>query len=205
MIQLNLYKQQTPVIINRCAVIIPTANCTVECHNRGNSTVNFLCGFFFVCFYVSGRVCAYEDIIHISTQNRVTAVCDFLFKCQFHKLLCGWGHILEALSEWNNGKSHTLKVLHHLNSTPTVECNFSDVEFLTKLFYELFNVSVMNYISLCGLQVSLSFPNIIRYMVTLYTQIKCVLGYPEVWQNDVLVIFIKWWEHKYKGCYISCA
>ena len=87
----------------------------------------------------------------------------------------------------------------------SIKCNFSDVEFLSQLFNEFFNVAVVNNISLCGLQVSLSFPHIIRHMVTLYTQVKCALGYPGVGQNDVLIFVIKRREYKYKCRNIRCT
>jgi len=39
---LSLYKQNTPLIINGCAIIVSTANCTVKSHNSGYCTINLL-------------------------------------------------------------------------------------------------------------------------------------------------------------------
>ena len=79
------------------------------------------------------------------------AVGNALLKHQFHQLLCGWGHILEALSERNDRKTHALKVLYHLHSTPAVKSDLPDIETLTQAFDELFDVAVMNNITLGGL------------------------------------------------------
>ncbi len=51
---LKSYKQNATVIVNRITIGIATADCTVKCHNRYNSTVNLLCGFGFICFDISG-------------------------------------------------------------------------------------------------------------------------------------------------------
>ena len=51
-------------ILNRIIRNASTADCTVKSHNHGNSSVNLLCGFFFVRLDVSGRVTANEDIVH---------------------------------------------------------------------------------------------------------------------------------------------
>ena len=72
----------------------------------------------------------------------------FLFKRQFHQLF-GWRrHILESLSEGNDGKAYAFKILNHLYSAPAVKGDFLNVVFLTKLLDEFLDVSVMNDISL---------------------------------------------------------
>jgi hypothetical protein len=62
-----LNKQNATVIVNRSTVGVATADCTVECHNRGNGTVNLFCGFGFICFDVSGRVGFDVDVYPSST------------------------------------------------------------------------------------------------------------------------------------------
>ena len=47
---------------------------------------------------------------------------------QFHQLLGGRGHILEALSKGNDRKAHSLKVLNHLHSAPAVEGDLPNIE-----------------------------------------------------------------------------
>ena len=41
-------------------------------------------------------------------------------------------------------------VLHHLCRTPAVECNFFYVVFFTELLAKLFDIAVVNDVSLCG-------------------------------------------------------
>lgn len=72
---------------------------------------------------------------------------NLLFKHQFHQFFCRWGHILEALSERNDCETHSLKVLHHLYSTSTVECNLTDIVAFTQALNELFDVAVVNHIT----------------------------------------------------------
>ena len=46
-----------------------TANCPVKSHDHGDSTVNFLCGFFFIRLDISGRVTPDENVIHHPPKN----------------------------------------------------------------------------------------------------------------------------------------
>src|SRR5699024_5745810 len=102
------------------------------------------------------------------------------------------------LSERNYRKSHTLKVLHHLNSTPTVICDFTDIVFLTQGLDKFLDVAVMDYIALGGHKQILSFPNVIRHMVTANTQVNVIFRYPEIRQNDIFIILIFRWEHQHE-------
>ena len=133
----------------------------------------------------------------------MSAVCDLLFKHQFHKLLCGRAHILKSLSEWNNGKSHIFEVLNHLHSTPAVKSDLTDIKTITEPFNEFFDIAVMHHIALCGLQKPLPFPDIIRHMVTADTQLKGVFGYPEIRQDHIFVILIKRRKYQDKSRDIS--
>ena len=54
----------TSVIIDRSTSIISTADRTVKPHNRGNCTVDFFSGFFFVCFYITSRISTDKNVIH---------------------------------------------------------------------------------------------------------------------------------------------
>ena len=65
-------------------MVIPAANRSVKRHNGRHSAVNLLGGLFLISLDVPGRVGANVDVVHIPTQNRVTAVSNFLFKNQFH-------------------------------------------------------------------------------------------------------------------------
>ena len=48
-----LYEQDSSFIVDRSTGIVPTADRTVKPHDGGNNSVDFLCGFFFVCLYIS--------------------------------------------------------------------------------------------------------------------------------------------------------
>ena len=65
------------LVINAGTVGVATADCTVECHNGSNGTVNLFCGFCFVCLDVSRRVRFDVDVIHHPTQHRMPAVSQF--------------------------------------------------------------------------------------------------------------------------------
>ena len=105
---------------------------------------------------------------------------DLFLKHQFHQFFCGRGHILKALSERNYRETHTLKVLHHLHSAPTVEGDLTDVVAFTQALDEFFDVTIVNDISLGGLQEALPLPNIIRHMVAPDTEVQVILWNPEI-------------------------
>ena len=94
---------------------------------------------------------------------------------QFHQLLGGRGHILEALSKGNDRKAHSLKVLNHLHSAPAVEGDLPNIETLTQTLNELFDVAIVNDIAFSGLQKALPLPHIVWHMVTPDTQFEVVL------------------------------
>ena len=175
---------------------------TVKPHDCGNSPIYLFCGFFLICFDVACRVGSDEDIVHHPSQDRVAAVCDLLFKHKFHQFLCRRTHIFKSLPERNNGKSHIFEILHHLDSAPAVKSDLTDIETLTEPFNEFLDIAVMHHISLCGLQKSLPFPDIIRHMVTADTQFKGIFGYPEIRQDHIFIIFIKRRKDKHKRCNI---
>lgn len=83
----RLNKQNASVIINRSTSIISTANGMVESHDSSDSTVDFLCGLFFACFYVASRVGTDINVVHHPSEYRMAAVGQFLLQCQFHKFL----------------------------------------------------------------------------------------------------------------------
>ena len=103
-----------------------------------------------------------------------------LFQYQLHQFFGGRRHILEALSEGNYREPHALQILHHLHSAPAVKGDLPDVEPLSQPLDELFNVAVVDYISLRGLEVTLPLPDIVRHMVAADAQVDVVLRYPEV-------------------------
>ncbi len=96
----------------------------------------------------------------------MSTVGQLLLQRQFHEFLGRWGHILKSLTERNNGKAHTLKVLYHLDSSPAVKGNFSNIEAFSKSLDEFLDVTVMDDISFGGLQKALSFPDVVRDMVS---------------------------------------
>ena len=69
----------------------------------------------------------------------MTAVGKLLLQSEFHELFSRWGHVLKALAKRNYGKTHALKVLHHLYGSPAVKGNFTDVVSGTKVLDELFD------------------------------------------------------------------
>ena len=144
-------KQQPSCVVYALYILIAAADSAVECHDRCHGTVDFLCGFFLVRLDVSGWVGADEDVVHHPAKDGVSTVGDLFLKHQLHQLLGGRGHIFEALSKGNDRKTHALKILHHLHSTPTVEGDLPNIETLTQAFDELFDVAVMNNIALGGL------------------------------------------------------
>ena len=133
------------------------------------------------------------------------AVGNALLQHQFHQLLGGRGHILEALSERNDREAHALKVLHHLHSAPAVKGNFPNIEPFAQAFDEFFDIAVVNDIALSGLEVSLPFPHIVWHMVTPDSKVEVVLRYPEVRQDDVLVVLVFRRKHQNKCCNIRCG
>ena len=157
-------------------MVIPTSDSPVKRHNSSDCSVNLLGGLFLICFDVAGGVGSDIDVVHIPTQNRVTAVGYFLFKHQFHQFLCRWGHILETLSERHDCKAHALEVLHHLHSAPAVESYLSDIESLSEPFNELLNETVMNHIALGGLEATLTLPHIVGNMVAVHAQGQIIPG-----------------------------
>ena len=124
------------------------------------------------------------------------AVGNALFQHQLHQLLGGWGHIFEALSKWNDRKTHALKVLHHLHSAPTVKGDLSNIETLTQAFDEFLDVALVNDIAFRGLEVSPPLPHVVWHMVAPDSEIEVVLRYPEVRQDDVFVALVLWREHQ---------
>ena len=125
-------------------------------------------------------------------------VSDALLQNQLHELLGGRAHILEPLPERNDREVHALKVLHHLHGTPAVECDLTDVEPFSEALDELFDVAVMNDISFRGLQVSLTFPYIVRNVISIDSLAHVLFRYPEVGQDHELVLFIQRREHQHK-------
>ena len=132
-------------------------------------------------------------------------MCNSLFKHKLHQFLGRWTHILESLSERHNGKSHAFQVLNHLYCSPTVKGNLSDVESLTKTFYEIFDVSIVNNISFRSLKIAFSFPQIIGNMIPSYSKVKRIFRHPEIRKNYKFIILIKWRKHKHECRDIRCT
>ena len=130
---------------------------------------------------------------------------DASLQYQLHQFFGRRGHILETLPEGNDGKTHALQILHHLNGTPPVEGNFPDVKAFSQPFDELFDVAVVNHISLCGLEKTLSFPKVVWHMIPPDTQVDIFLGNPEIRQNPVFVRFILRRKYQYKGSNVGGA
>jgi hypothetical protein len=53
-----------------------------------------------------------------------------LSSTSFMSSLVGGTHVLETLTERDDGEAHALEVLHHLDGSPPVECDLADVEAL---------------------------------------------------------------------------
>ena len=129
----------------------------------------------------------------------MTAVGKLLFKSEFHEFFGRWGHVLKALTERNYGKTHTLKVLDHLHSTPAVKGDFPDVVSGTQVLDKLLDVSVMHYVTFSSFQKSLFMPYVVRYVITSDSQFHGVLGDPEERHDVILVILIIRREHQHES------
>ena len=105
-----LQEENASVIVDGSTGIISTADSTVKSHDSSDSTVDFLCGFFFVSFYIACRVGTDIDVIHHPAEYRMPTVDQLLLQRQFHECLGRWGHILKALTERNNGKAHSKRL-----------------------------------------------------------------------------------------------
>ena len=106
---------------------------------------------------------------------------NLLLKHQFHQFLGRRGHILEPLSERNYREAHALKVLHHLDGTPSVEGNLPDVVQLTEPLDEFFDIPVVDNIAFRGLEVALTLTNILWHMIPSHTKCQVIFWNPEVW------------------------
>ena len=62
----ELKKQYPPRIVDRFGGVIPTANGSIKSHDGGYGTVDFFCGFFFVCLYISCWISTDIDAINLS-------------------------------------------------------------------------------------------------------------------------------------------
>ena len=90
---------------------------------------------------------------------------DLFLQHQLHQFLCGRRHILETLSEGNYGESHSLQVLDHLNCSPAVEGDLTDVELLSEALDVLLDKTVVHDIAFGGHEKALALPNVIWHMV----------------------------------------
>lgn len=120
----------------------------------------------------------------------MASVSNFLFQNQLHQFLGRRGHIFETLTEGNHGETHALQVLNHLDGTPTVKCNFPDIELLAQAFNKLFDVTIMNDITLSGLKEALALPDVVRHMIPADAKVKVVLRNPEIRQHRIFVILV---------------
>ena len=130
---------------------------------------------------------------------------DVPFHEKFQKFLGRWTHIFKALAKRNNCKSHPLKVLHHLDSPPTVKGNFHDVVLLTEFFDELLDEGVVNHVSLRRHDISLLVPDIIRNRCSANPEWDRVFWDPEERKHDVFLRLVPGWEHKNKSRDIPSA
>ena len=129
----------------------------------------------------------------------MSAVGDAFLQYQLHQLFGRRAHILKALPEGDDRKAHTLKVLDHLDSSPAVEGNLTDIEPFSKPFDELFDISIMDYVALGGLQETLSFPHIVRDMIPVDPLVDVFFRYPEVRQYHKFVILIQRRKDQHEG------
>ncbi len=88
--------------------------------------------------------------------------------------------IVIRISRLANRETKPLKVLHHLDSAPPVECDLFDMKFLSEIINEIFDKAIMDHVPLRSLQKSLPLPYVIRNMVTPHTQAHIFFRYPEV-------------------------
>ena len=115
-------------------------------------------------------------------------VSKFLFKRELHQLLARRAEVLIALSELNHCKAEVCQVLRHLDSTPAVKCDFTDMESASKIINEIFDKGIVNDIPLCDIQKALSPPKFIRHMISSDTQVERFFRKPEIRQKIISVI-----------------
>ena len=131
------------------------------------------------------------------------AVVQLVLQHDPHQFLRGRGHITESLPERNHGKAVSFKVLHHLRGIPPIICDLADIVFLTQIADELFDISVVDDVSLRGLQVSLPFPDIVLDVVAPDAHRKRILRKPEIRQHDILLVLVPGREDHYKCSQIA--
>lgn len=68
-----------------------------------------------------------------------------------NSLLC-WTHVFKPLPERHDRETRVLQILAHLHSAPPVVSDLADIKPLTELFDEGFDCSVVNDVSLHGMQ-----------------------------------------------------
>ena len=123
------------------------------------------------------------------------AVGNAAFQNQFHEFFCRGAHVLEALAERHDCEAHSLEVLYHLNRAPSVEGNLTNVISFAELFDETLYVTVMDHVSLCGLQKTLPLPEVVGDMISSNSQFHILFRYPEVGENDVFIVIVSRREH----------
>ena len=133
------------------------------------------------------------------------AVGDPLLKDQIHELLGRRRHIFKSLAERNNGKAHALEVLYHLDSSPAVKGDLTDIEPVPEILDELLDKSVMNDIAFGRFEIAFLLPEVVRNVITPHTKINVVLRNPEVGENHIFIRLIPWREDEDKGCDIRCG
>ena len=127
------------------------------------------------------------------------AVRDALLKDELHELLGGRAHVLEALSERDDGEAHAFEVLHHLDGSPSVEGDLADVEPLAEAFNELLDIAVVDDVSLRCLEDALFLPEVVGDVVAADPEVERVLGHPEVREDRIPVVIVLRREHEDEG------
>jgi len=162
---LCLQNKQVSFVINAVARVVSTADRTVECHDRGDRSVDLLGGLFLVGLDVARRITLDENVVHVPAQHWMPVVGDLLLQRQLHQLFGRRRHITVALTELHQREAQPFKVLRHLHSTPAVEGDLPDVKPCPQLVDEVFDEAVVNDVALSRQQVALPFPEVVLVMV----------------------------------------
>ena len=81
----------------------------------------------------------------------MSAVGDAFLQDQLHELFGRRAHILKALTERHDCEAQAFEVLYHLNGSPAVKGDLSDIEAFTETLDGFFDIAVMNNIAFGGL------------------------------------------------------
>lgn len=130
---------------------------------------------------------------------------------QLHQFFGWWGHVFEALPERHHRETSILKVLAHLDRTPPVESDLSDIKPGAKILNELLDIPVVHHVALGRLQEALTVPQVVGDVIPRNSEFEVVFGNLKPGRDRVFVIVIRGWEYENEssdiggGCQVEPA